>query len=133
MLSGAEEVVFSQHELNSKNLSLYLRFYSTGKVRLGYYSNDLDTMQDWSKKERGITSPSAWITVKRHELSMWMVKWLKEDLRLRSIWEKKETPSLVVGIASIKGRERLTKCIWGQGMKSEFGIEPYHQARSNSV
>ena len=85
MLSGAEEVVFSQHELNSKNLSLYLRFYSTGKVRLGYYSNDQDTMQDWSKKERGIISPSASITVKRHELSMWMVKWLKEDLRLRNI------------------------------------------------
>ena len=133
MLSGAEEVVFSQHELNSKNLSLYLRFYSTGKVRLGYYSNDLDTMQDWSKKERGIISPSAPITVKRHELSMWMVKSPKRTCGWEISGVRKGIPLLVVGIASIKGGEKLLRCIWGQGMKSEFGIEPYHQARSNSV
>ena len=53
MLSGAEEVVFSQHELNSKNLSLHLRLYSTGKVRLGYYSNDLDT-------DAGLVKKGAW-------------------------------------------------------------------------
>ena len=115
MLSGAEEVVFSQHELNSKNLSLYLRFYSTGKVRLGYYSNDQDTMQDWSKKERGIISPSAPITVKRHELSMWMVKSPKKDLRLRNIWGKKGD-TIIGGWNRVdKGRGKASQVYMGAG------------------
>ena len=31
---------------------------------------------------------------------------------------EKGIPSLVVGIVSIKGREKLTRCIWGLWMKS---------------
>ena len=115
MLSGAEEVVFSQHELNSKNLSLYLRFYSTGKVRLGYYSNDQDTMKDWSKKERGIISPSAPITVKRHELSMWRGKSPKNDLRLRNIWCKKGD-TIIGGWNRVdKGRGKASQVYMGAG------------------
>ncbi|MCH8293214.1 LamG domain-containing protein [Candidatus Poribacteria bacterium] len=38
-----QEVVFSQYESNAKNLSLHLRVYQTGMVRLGFYSNDLDS------------------------------------------------------------------------------------------
>lgn len=38
-----QEVAFSQHELNAANLSIHFRIHNNGMVRLGYYSNDLDT------------------------------------------------------------------------------------------
>lgn len=40
---GAEQVVFSQYELNSANLSLHFRIQPDGAVRMGFYSNDLDS------------------------------------------------------------------------------------------
>jgi hypothetical protein len=42
-MATEQEIVFSQHEVNNANLSLHFRVYSNGTVRLGYYSNDLDT------------------------------------------------------------------------------------------
>jgi hypothetical protein len=39
----SDGVMFSQHELNSANLSLHLRVHPDGVVRMGFYSNDLDT------------------------------------------------------------------------------------------
>jgi len=42
-MATEQEVVFSQHESNSANLSLHFRIHNNGMVRLGYYSNDLDT------------------------------------------------------------------------------------------
>ncbi len=36
------EGIFSQHDTNSDNLSLHLRVYDDGRVRMGYYGNDLD-------------------------------------------------------------------------------------------
>jgi len=41
-MATAEETVFTQHDTNSANLSLHLRIYSTGIVRMGFYSNDFD-------------------------------------------------------------------------------------------
>ena len=38
-----QETVFTQHDTNSDNLSLHLRIYNTGIVRMGFYSNDFDT------------------------------------------------------------------------------------------
>ncbi len=40
----AEETVFTQHDTNSDNLSLHLRVYNTGVARMGFYSNDLDSL-----------------------------------------------------------------------------------------
>jgi hypothetical protein len=40
---GVEQVVFSQYELNSDNLSLHLRIQPDGAIRMGFYSNDLDS------------------------------------------------------------------------------------------
>ena len=118
MLSGAEEVVFSQHELNSKNLSLHLRLYSTGKVRLGYYSNDLDTDAGLVKKgtwhnltfcvDNGKKTRTIYVDGEMAKKGPAAEKYLGEE----------GIPLLVVGIVSIKGREKLTRCIWGLWMKS---------------
>lgn len=40
---GLEQVVFSEYELNSDNLSLHLRIQGDGAIRMGFYSNDLDS------------------------------------------------------------------------------------------
>jgi len=45
-----QETVFTQHELNAANLSLHLRLYNTGIVRMGFYSNDLDGPDSSVKK-----------------------------------------------------------------------------------
>lgn len=37
-----DEIVFSQHDSSSANLSLHLRIYTSGGVRFGFYGNDLD-------------------------------------------------------------------------------------------
>jgi concanavalin A-like lectin/glucanase superfamily protein len=42
-LSANEQVVFAQVETGSTNLSLHYRIWGTGAVRMGFYSNDLDT------------------------------------------------------------------------------------------
>ena len=42
-MATAEETVFTQHDTNSDNLSLHLRIYNSGVVRMGFYSNDFDT------------------------------------------------------------------------------------------
>jgi hypothetical protein len=42
-LVDSEEVVFAQHQSGSTNLGLHYRIYNTGVVRMGFYSNDLDT------------------------------------------------------------------------------------------
>ena len=39
----SDGVMFSQHELDSANLSLHFRVHVDGMVRMGFYSNDLDT------------------------------------------------------------------------------------------
>ena len=59
-LISDQEVIFSQHEKNSKNLSLHLRLYNMGKVRLGYYGNDLDS-------ENGLVEKNKW-----HNLTFWV-------------------------------------------------------------
>jgi hypothetical protein len=38
---GVDEIVFSQYELNSTNLSLHLRIQGDGAILMGFYSNDL--------------------------------------------------------------------------------------------
>ena len=38
----ADEVMFSQHELNAANLSLHFRIQGDGGIRMGFYSNDMD-------------------------------------------------------------------------------------------
>ncbi len=42
-LTNNEEVVFAQVETGSTNLSMHYRIYGDGRVRMGFYSNDLDT------------------------------------------------------------------------------------------
>ena len=59
-LISDQEVIFSQYEKNGKNLSLHLRLYNTGKVRLGYYGNDLDS-------ENGLVEKNKW-----HNLTFWV-------------------------------------------------------------
>lgn len=59
-LSTDQEVVFSQYESNAENLSLHLRIHSTGKARLGFYGNDLDTPD-------GLLQKDTW-----HNLTFWM-------------------------------------------------------------
>jgi hypothetical protein len=49
-MNAEEEVVFSQYEGSSENLSLHLRIYSSGAVRMGFYSNDLDSPAACVKK-----------------------------------------------------------------------------------
>jgi len=44
-MNTAEETVFTQHELNTDNQSLHLRLYDSGAVRMGFYSNDLDSAE----------------------------------------------------------------------------------------
>ncbi len=39
-----EQVVFSQVETNTTNLSMHFRLWGDGRVRMGFYSNDLDTV-----------------------------------------------------------------------------------------
>lgn len=46
----ADEVVFSQHELDNANLSLHFRIMSNSGIRLGFYSNDLDAPPGFVKK-----------------------------------------------------------------------------------
>ncbi len=45
-----DEIVFSQHDSSSPNLSLHLRIYKDGKIRFGFYSNDLDTVANTIKQ-----------------------------------------------------------------------------------
>ena len=42
-MATEQEVAFSQHELNAANQSIHFRIHNNGMVRMGYYSNDLDT------------------------------------------------------------------------------------------
>ena len=42
-LSSGEQVVFAQHQSGSQNLSLHYRITGGGVVRMGFYSNDMDT------------------------------------------------------------------------------------------
>ena len=39
-----ETVIFAQVETNSTNLSMHYRLWGDGRVRMGFYSNDLDTV-----------------------------------------------------------------------------------------
>jgi len=39
---GAEQCVFTQTQVNAQNTSLHFRIYTSGTVRMGFYSNDLD-------------------------------------------------------------------------------------------
>jgi hypothetical protein len=42
LVGGAEQVVFSQTQVNAQNTSLHYRIYTNGTARMGFYSNDLD-------------------------------------------------------------------------------------------
>jgi len=42
LAGGAEQCDFSQTDVNATNTSLHFRIYTTGVVRMGFYSNDLD-------------------------------------------------------------------------------------------
>jgi len=42
-LTNNEEVVFAQVQTNATNTSLHYRIWGDGRVRMGFYSNDLDT------------------------------------------------------------------------------------------
>ena len=59
-LAEGQEVIFSQYEKDSKNLSLYLRLYNTGQVRLDYYGNNLDS-------KNGLVKKNTW-----HDLIFWV-------------------------------------------------------------
>jgi len=39
-----EQVIFAQVETNTTNLSMHYRLWGDGRVRMGFYSNDLDTV-----------------------------------------------------------------------------------------
>jgi hypothetical protein len=49
MVSG-EELVFSQNQSGSANLSLHFRIYSDSRIRMGFYANDLDAPAGFVKK-----------------------------------------------------------------------------------
>jgi hypothetical protein len=42
-LSTDEQVVFAQHQASETNVSMHYRIWGDGRVRMGFYSNDLDT------------------------------------------------------------------------------------------
>lgn len=42
LVGGTEQVVFSQTQVNAQNTSLHFRIYTSGQIRMGFYSNDLD-------------------------------------------------------------------------------------------
>ena len=73
-LAEGQEVIFSQYEKDSKNLSLYLRLYNTGQVRLDYYGNDLDSKNGLVKKTRGTILSSGLIIPRKPEEFMLMEK-----------------------------------------------------------
>jgi hypothetical protein len=49
-MTTEQEIVFSQYESSSINLTLHLRIYNNGTVLFGFYSNDLNTPIDALKK-----------------------------------------------------------------------------------
>ncbi len=49
-LSSDQQLVFSQKDTNSTNLSMHYRVYNTGILRMGFYGNDLDTPGGMVKK-----------------------------------------------------------------------------------
>ena len=52
LVVNSQEILISPYEKNSKNLSLYLRLYNTGKVQLDCYGSDLDSENRLVKKEQ---------------------------------------------------------------------------------
>lgn len=42
LAGGSEQCVFTQTQVNALNTSLHYRIYTSGTVRMGFYSNDLD-------------------------------------------------------------------------------------------
>ena len=53
LTGGGEQCVFTQMQVNGTNTSMHYRIYGAGNVRMGFYSNDLDsagavTADEWA-------------------------------------------------------------------------------------
>ena len=106
-LISDQEVIFSQYEKNGKNLSLHLRLYNTGKVRLGYYGNDLDS-------ENGLVEKNKW-----HNLTFW-VDDSKKSRRIYVDGEKVAEGVSDGGYMGTKGERKV--CIWNQNEPRAFRL-----------